>query len=91
LATVNHGSFVSSATTFDGGVCGPWHETQVIVRLWSAFVLFGSGVMMALLDLLVFWALLLTAAGMLSNGGLTAPALELVRPQRSQLSPKIRV
>ena len=60
-----------------------------------ALFLFGASVMMALFDLLGFWALLLTAAinlaGMLPICGLTALALEVGATSESHRTRKMRV
>ena len=88
-------SSVSSATTLDGGVRGPWRDALVIAGLSFALFLFGAGVLMALFDLLGFWALTLTAvinlAGMLPICGLTALALEVGATSESHRSRKMRV
>lgn len=88
-------SSVSSATTLDGGVRGPWRDALALAGLSFALFLFGASVMMALFDLLGFWALMLTAvinlAGMLPICGLTALALEVGATQESHRSRKMRV
>lgn len=88
-------SSVSSAATSDGGVRGPWRGPLIIAGLAFGLFLFGAGVMMALFDLLGFWALMLTAAvnlaGMLPICGLTALALEVGATSESHRSRKMRI
>lgn len=86
---------VPSAATSEDRLRGPWRERLVIAGLSFALFLFGAGVMMAMFDLLGFWALMLTAAinlpGMLSICALTALALEVGATSESHRSRKTRV
>lgn len=67
----------------------------MIAGLSFALFLFGASVMMAMFDLLGFWALALTAAinlpGMLSICALTVVALEVGATSESHRSRKTRV
>lgn len=60
---VSNVSPVSSAAPSDGGIRGPWRDGLIVAGLSFSLFLFGAGVLMALFDLLGFWALTLTAAG----------------------------
>ena len=88
-------SSVSSVTTSDGGVRGPWRDALAVAGLSFALFLFGAAVLMALFNLLGFWVLILTAAinlaGMLPICGLTALALEVGATPESHRTRKMRV
>ena len=88
-------SSVPSVAPSDNRVRGPWRDALVMAGLSFALFLFGASVMMALFDLLGFWALLLTAAinlaGMLPICGLTALALEVGATSESHRTRKMRV
>jgi hypothetical protein len=79
----------------DNRVCGPWRDALAVAGLSFALFLFGAGVMMALFDLLGFWAPTLAAGinltAMLPICALTALALEGGAMAESYRSRKMRV
>lgn len=92
---ISRATSIPSVAASTGRARGPWRDSLLVAALSFALFLVGASVLMAMFDLLGFWALLLTAVinltGMLPICALTVLALEIGATAESHRSRRVRV